>query len=213
MENLLQDFRNQCGWSQEAMAAALKVSAKTISRWERASVPDLNPFLSSVWSTASRYSAHLYRYAHAALPAPLIRSVRNSAQERSLLIGPEAIVLAMSEETKKNWGLYRYYEGLSIAAFMSRETKAQLAQWYDEMKHINVTGDVSRVVHMITDHAPLGSKPPLWRRHAMRMAHPLVYDLVSWPIPEAEFTAATQKIWVSHAEPLAEAVQELQRQP
>lgn len=200
MENLLRDFRVRCGWSQEAMAAALNVSSKTISRWESAPVPDLNPFLAAVWSTVSRYSSHLYRYAHAALPEELIGSVRSDPVERSLLIGPEAVVLAMSEATKRNWGVYRYYEGISVAAFMTAEMKARLSHWYDEMRIVHDTGDRSRVFNMLTADAPLGSTPPLWRRHEMRIACPLVYDLTSFPITEQEFTDAPEKLWVSTAE-------------
>lgn len=196
MENSLGRFRKEFGWSQEAMAAALGVSVKTLSRWEGANVSEMNPFLSLVWASVSRYSSRLYRYAKAVIPADFIASVRADSRERSLLVGPEAVVLVMSDATKRNWGVYRYYEGLSVAAFMSPETKQMHANSYDLMRANSDDVKSTVVFNMITKDAPLGSTPPLWRRHRMKLVYPLVYDLVSKPISEDEYLSTEQKIWV-----------------
>lgn len=194
-ENQLQRFREHFQCSQEALAATLNVSVRTISRWERASIPDLNPFLSVVWATATRHSAHLYKYAHALLPPELLQSVQSDLRERSILIGPEAVVVAMSPATKMNWGIYSYFEGISVAAFMDKDLKALLARHYDEIRAISHAGNSSRLVHIVTKNAPPGSVPPLWRKHLMRIIYPLVHETVSHRITEKEYTEANEKLW------------------
>lgn len=178
------------------MAAALGVSTKTISRWERATIPDLNPFLSLVWSAVSRNSSHLCLYADTLLAPDLLASVRSDERERSLLIGPQAIVFAMSDPTRRNWGVYRYFTGISVAGFMTSEMKRLLAEHYDAMTDVSVAGSGAKLVHMVTKDAPAGSTPPLWRRHTMTAIHPLVFDMVSWPISEAEYLQTSPKIWL-----------------
>ena len=196
MGNSLGRFRKEFGWSQEAMAAALGVSVKTLSRWESANISEMNPFLSLVWASVSRYSSRLYRYGKAAIPANLIEAVRADSRERSLLIGPEAVVLVMSDATKRNWGFYRYYEGLSVAAFMNSDTKQMYANSYDLMRNNSHDINGAVVFNMVTKDAPLGSTPPLWRRHKMQLAYPLVYDLISQPITKEEYLNTEPKIWV-----------------
>lgn len=199
MQNYLQKFRDHFNCSQEAMAAALGVSLKTISRWERASVPDLNPFLSLVWSAVNRHSSHLCLYANALLPPALLNDVRGDLRERSLLIGPQAIVFAMSGATRLNWGVYKYLEGISVAGFMNAEIKALHAGYYDRLKSVSEAGIPQHVVHLVTKDAPAGSTPPLWRKHTMTAIYPLVLDMVSHPISEAEYRDATPKLWVETA--------------
>jgi transcriptional regulator with XRE-family HTH domain len=197
MKNLLQAFRTECGWSQEALAAALKVSPKTISRWERAGVPQLNPFLLMTWSTVSRYSAHMYKYASTMVPQALIDDVRRDARERSLLVGPEVIVLAMSQQSRENWGIFRYSEGLSISALLDNGMKKAIAEWYGRIRDLQLADNSDAVVNMVSEKAPLGSKPPLWRRHEMRRVYPSIFDLVSYRITEEEYARAEAKIWIS----------------
>lgn len=179
------------------MAAQLGVSVSTISKWERAYVPELNPFLRTVWATISRYSSRLYRYMHALLPPQYIASVRADPDERSLYIGPEAVVLAMSGQTKKMWGVYRYHEGISSAAFMDGDSKKMMAAYYGVMNEICLTHDTSRVIHFVTENAPLGSTPPLWRIHHMRIVYPEVFDMVSYPITREQYLEAEPKFWIT----------------
>lgn len=179
------------------MAAHLGVNVSTISKWERAHIPELNPFLRSLWATVSRYSSHLYRYAHAVLPPEYIAAVRADAHERSLYIGPEAVVLAMSAETKRTWGLYRHHEGISAAAFMDADSKRMMAAFYHEMDEICRTLDTSRVVNFVTKDAPLGSTPPLWRIHHMRIVYPEVFDMVSYPITREQYLETEPKFWIT----------------
>lgn len=195
--NQLGSVRTRFGWSQEAMAAQLGVSVSTISKWERAYVPELNPFLRTVWATISRYSSRLYRYMHALLPPQYIASVRADTAERSLYIGPEAVVLAMSVQTKKLWGVYRYHEGISAAAFMDADSKKMMAAFYDVMNEICLTHDTSRVINFVTKDAPFGSTPPLWRIHHMRIVYPEVFDMVSYPITQEQYLTTEPKFWVS----------------
>lgn len=178
------------------MAAALGVSTKTISRWERATLPDLNPFLSVIWSAVNRHSSHLCRYANMLLPPDLIEAVRTDERERSLLIGPQAIVFAMSEPTREGWGVYRYFTGISIAGFMDAEMKAMLAEYYETFKDLSVSGGPGRIVHLVTKDAPAGSTPPNWRKHSLTAAHPLILDMVSLPISEQEFLETSPKLWI-----------------
>lgn len=181
------------------MAAALGVSTKTISRWERATVPDLNPFLSLVWSAVNRHSSHLCLYANTLLAPDLLSSVRSDERERSLLIGPQAIVFAMSGPTRRNWGVYRYFTGISIAGFMNAEMKQMLAEYYEAIADVSVSGSSAQIVHLVTKDAPAGSTPPLWRKHTMTAIHPLVFDMVSRPISEAEYRETAPKIWLEAA--------------
>ena len=195
MPNYLQEFRDHFNCSQEGMAASLGVSIRTISRWERAHVPATNPFHALVWSTVNRYSAHLCRYATALLPSDLIDDVRWDQRERSLLVGPQAVVLAMSEGTRRNWGVYRFFEGISVAGFMKPEMKTMLAGYYDAIRDVTVPGGSAAAIHLVTKDAPAGSTPPLWRKHTISAVYPLVLDMVSHPITEQEFHETTPKFW------------------
>lgn len=175
------------------MAATLGVHLRTITKWEAVEPPDLNPFLKFIWVSTTRYSNRLYRYGSVLLPKSYLESVRNSQFERALYIGPEAVVLAMSEETRRTWGTFRYAEGMSVAAFTGRESARMLAEHYDVMADIIRTGDLTRVVNFLTAEAPLGSTPPLWRSHFMHAPFPEVYDMTSIAISEEEFVEAKSK--------------------
>lgn len=199
MSNSLARMRRAFGWSQEAMAATLEVDVRTIARWEAARPPNSNPFLNFVWVSATRYANRLYRYANALLPPDYIRGVRNSPYERSVYIGPEAVVLAMSEETRRTWGIFRHAEGMSVAAFSSKPERAMLAENYAVMHEICSKGDRTRLVNFVTSDAPRGSLPPLWRRHVMHAPFPEVFDMTSVPISEAEFAGTEPKFWISAA--------------
>lgn len=200
MNNKLGVLRASLGWSQEAMAAQLGVSVSTISKWERAHVPELNPFLRTVWATISRYSSRLHRYAHVVLPPQYIAQVRADTKERSLYIGPEAVIIAMSEQTKRNWGIYRYHEGLSAAAFMDKDTKTMMAAFHEVLNEICDLHDTSRLVNFVTKDAPLGSLPPTWRIHHMRIIYPQVFDMVSHPISQEQYLKTEPKFWITQEE-------------
>lgn len=175
------------------MAATLGVHVRTITKWEATEPPSLNPFLKFLWVSATRYSRHLYLYGQALLPRSYLEEVRSSPYERSLYIGPEAVVLAMSEETKRTWGTFRYAEGMSVAAFSGKTEAKMLAENYSVMAEIIETGDITRVVNFFTAEAPLGSTPPLWRSHFMHAPFPEVFDMLSIPISEAEYVSAKPK--------------------
>jgi transcriptional regulator with XRE-family HTH domain len=191
--NSLTRIRNAFGWSQDAMAVTLGVNVRTITKWEAVEPPDLNPFLKFIWASTTRYSDRLYRYGCALLPECYLNDVRRSPYERSLFIGPEAVVLAMSEETKRMWGTFRYAEGMSVAAFSGKNEAMMLAENYEAMGEIITTGDFTRVVNFLTKEAPLGSTPPLWRSHFMHAPFPEVFDMLSIPISEEEYAAATHR--------------------
>lgn len=175
------------------MAATLGVHVRTITKWEATEPPFVNPFLKFLWVSATRYSNRLYLYGQALLPKSYLDEVRNSPYERSLYIGPEAVVLAMSKETKRTWGTFRYAEGMSVAAFSGKTEARMLAENYALMAEIIENGDSTRVVNFLTAEAPLGSTPPLWRSHFMHAPFPEVFDMLSVPISEAEYTSAKPK--------------------
>jgi len=185
------------------MAVALGVSTKTISRWERAYVPETNPFQALLWAAVNRHSAHLCQYATALLPSDLIDSVRWDERERSLLVGPQAVVLAMSNGTRRHWGVYRFLEGISVAGFMNAEMKASLAGYYDTIRDVTVAGGATQAVHLVTKDAPAGSTPPLWRKHKLTAVYPYVLDMVSHAISEQEYLETTPKLWLEEAAEIA----------
>lgn len=182
------------------MAAALRVNLRTIKRWEAAEPPNINPFMKFVWLSVSRYAVRLYRYGKAVLPASYLNEVRASPFERSVYIGPEAVVLAMSDETRRTWGVFRHAEGLSVSAFSSKPERALLAEHYSVMKEICSAGDQTRLVHFVTSEAPLGSTPPLWRLHVMQARFPEIFDMMSVPITEGDYAAANPKLWISQTD-------------
>ncbi len=178
------------------MAATLGVNVRTITKWEAVEPPNLNPFLKFIWASTTRYSNRLYRYGCALIPESYLTEVRNSAYERSLYIGPEAVVLAMSEETKRMWGTFRYAEGMSVAAFSGKNEATMLAENYKAMADIVRNGDVTRVVNFLTKEAPLGSTPPLWRSHFMHAPFPEVFDMMSVPIAEEYYVTAKHRFQI-----------------
>lgn len=175
------------------MAATLGVNVRTIAKWEAVEPPNLNPFMKFIWASTTRYSNRLYRYGCALLPERYLTEVRNSPFERSLYIGPEAVVLAMSEETKRTWGTFRYAEGMSVAAFSGKNESKMLAENYEAMADIVRNGDMTRVVNFLTKEAPLGSKPPHWRSHFMHAPFPEVFDMMSVPIGEEDYITAKHR--------------------
>lgn len=197
--NSLSRIRTAFGWSQDALALRLGVHLRTITKWESVEPPNLNPFLKFVWSSTTRYSNRLYQYGCVLLPDSYLQSVRTSPYERSLYIGPEAVVLAMSEETKRTWGTFRYAEGMSVAAFSGKNEAQMLAENYAVMEDIIKTGDITRVVNFLTSEAPLGSTPPLWRSHFMHAPFPEIFDMISIPISEADYTTAKNRFRILSA--------------
>lgn len=181
------------------MAATLGVNVRTIARWEAMESPNTNPFFKFVWLSTSRYSNRLCRYARALLPAGYIEDVRRSPYERSVYIGPEAVVLAMSDETKKSWGVFRYAEGMSVVAISAPSIRTLMADNYAVMDEICMRGDSSQIVNFVTAEAPKGSTPPLWRQHAMHAPFPGIFDMQSTPISESTFLSTAPKFWISAA--------------
>lgn len=181
------------------MAAALGVHVRTITRWEAVEPPILNPFLKFIWVSVTRYSNRLYDYGRILLPASYLSEVRNSPYERSVYIGPEAVVLAMSHETKRTWGTFRYAEGMSVAAFSGRAERKILADNYEAMAEIALTGDSTRIVYFVTSEAPPGSIPPLYRAHFMYAPFPHVFDMLSTPISEETYLATKSRPLILNA--------------
>lgn len=188
------------------MAATVGVHVRTITRWEAVEPPNLNPFMKFIWASATRYSNRLYTYGRVLLPESYLDEVRNSPYERSLYIGPEAVVLAMSEETKRTWGMFRYAEGMSVAAFSGKTEAKMLAENYDIMADIIRTGDITRVVNFLTAEAPLGSTPPLWRSHFMHAPFPEVFDMRSVPISESDYISAKNRFQILSAAEYFDAI-------
>lgn len=209
MTNSLSQMRCAFGWSQDAMAATLGVSVRTIARWETVEPPDTNPFIKFFWLSASRYSNRLYRYAHALLPADYVDAIRQSPFERSVYIGPEAVVLGMSDVTRQTWGMFRHAEGMSVVAFSAEGMRSLMADNFNKMEEICAVGDVTRTVNFVTSDAPRGSTPPLWRKHTAHAPFPGVFDMRSVPISEAEFLATSPKFWVADALGQSEASEAL----
>lgn len=199
MPNALSQMRAAFGWSQDAMAMTLGVDLRTIGRWEAVEPPTMNPFMKFVWVSTSRYGNRLYRYANVLLPPAYLQEVRASPYERSVYVGPEAIVLAMSEETRRTWGMFRYAEGMSVAAFSSKPERAILAENYAAMAEICQAGDSSRIIKLATSDAPRGATPPLWRMHFMHAPFPFVFDMRSLPITQAEYEAMVPKLEIFDA--------------
>lgn len=181
------------------MAATLDVHVRTIAKWEAAAPPTVNPFLKFIWVSITRHSSRLYKYGSVLLPKAYLSDVRKSPCERSVYVGSEAVVLTMSEETKRTWGMFRHAEGMSVAAFMGKTESSMMADNYTEMAEICKMGDRSRVVSFLTSEAPLGSTPPLWRAHLMYSPFPEILDMFSIPISKETFHGSDKHFQIIRA--------------
>lgn len=196
MASRLVEFRRAMRWSQEALAAELSVSVSTISRWERAAAAEVrNPFANFLRATVTRSSHRLALYARAMLPSDYLKEVRRSNSERTVYVGPEAVIVEMSDGVRLNWGMMRYCGGMSIAPFLPAAERELIAKHHAEIGQVVQNLDVSKEIVFVTHGGPPGTTWP-WRRHVQHSPFPYIIEMNSTPISKEDFEATSHKLLI-----------------